>query len=714
MEANPFHAEAGDRGPAGRGFALVVTLSLLILLTTVAVGLLSLASISLRTSSQGEAMSIARANARLALAMALGDLQREMGADTRISIRADQRTEPGGDGGESSAKPANRQWTGVYDAWPAASEARPEPGFRRWLVSGRPQDTEDAALPDKATSSGVRLVGAGTLGTGKADEVMVPAVEIKRPDGEVARLGWWVADQGMKASISTPAPNEENSLGAVRQGVQAAPRNALSFANGNGGRPFDDKTVENPSLQLVTSWPQAGFVASAPDAHRSLFHDLTAFSSGLLTNVRRGGFRKDLSMQLERPISSCPDLPLYQVDRQNGINLRELCAYYNLYEDLRWSGSATYTTGGRIPSRTPYLQLESSPAACQNDEEFDFKMPLIVNYQMVFSFSARKVSSGGKLVNRLHLVADPIITFWNPLDVPVVIPRSAFVSVKFWQIPYDFFITRGGGSPIRCPLLATLSNRNTGSDYDANYMSLRIGELEQLVFKPGEVIKASQSGNMIVKSGNSTDHNLAGRSGFNYGGGVSLPIMDMNGRPIDLADNETITYEARPNNLTCGKTASSGNTFTGETAHTRHFSLTHHETYIGADRGNSGQSLGYGGIYIDFDFGNKRLGANDAPRDTRQPGTKPPGERLYANRFPEIFEPVTKADGRPLSSAQLLADKAPFMVFSFGAKTETETDTGTRFLTRFNPKAHHVDFYDLSGPERDALPYEVRIEPLVS
>ncbi|MCB1133834.1 MAG: hypothetical protein KDN05_22135, partial [Verrucomicrobiae bacterium] len=230
MEANPFHAEAGDRGPAGRGFALVVTLSLLILLTTVAVGLLSLASISLRSSSQGEAMSIARANARLALAMALGDLQREMGADTRISIRADQRTEPGGDGGESSAKPANRQWTGVYDAWPAASEARPEPGFRRWLVSGRPQDTEDAGLPDKATSDGVRLVGAGTLGTGKADEVMVPAVEIKRPDGEVARLGWWVADQGMKASISTPAPNDDDSLGSVRQGVQAAPRNALSFA----------------------------------------------------------------------------------------------------------------------------------------------------------------------------------------------------------------------------------------------------------------------------------------------------------------------------------------------------------------------------------------------------------------------------------------------------------------------------------------------------
>ena len=59
-----------------RGFALVVTLSLMILLTLIAVGLLTLSSIALRSSSEESAMATVRANARLAMMLALGDLQK--------------------------------------------------------------------------------------------------------------------------------------------------------------------------------------------------------------------------------------------------------------------------------------------------------------------------------------------------------------------------------------------------------------------------------------------------------------------------------------------------------------------------------------------------------------------------------------------------------------------------------------------------------------
>ena len=67
------------------GFALVITLSLMILLTIIAVGLLSLSAISLRTSGQEQDMATARANARLALMLAIGDLQKSLGPDRAVS-----------------------------------------------------------------------------------------------------------------------------------------------------------------------------------------------------------------------------------------------------------------------------------------------------------------------------------------------------------------------------------------------------------------------------------------------------------------------------------------------------------------------------------------------------------------------------------------------------------------------------------------------------
>jgi type II secretory pathway pseudopilin PulG len=71
------------RRSAKRGFALVVTLSLMILLTILAVGLLSLSSISLRSSNQSAAMGIARAIAKMTMLLAL---QKQLGPDPRVPL----------------------------------------------------------------------------------------------------------------------------------------------------------------------------------------------------------------------------------------------------------------------------------------------------------------------------------------------------------------------------------------------------------------------------------------------------------------------------------------------------------------------------------------------------------------------------------------------------------------------------------------------------
>lgn len=726
MKFRYFPRQRNARKLEARGFALIVTLSLMILLTVVAVGLLTLSSISLRASTQHSDMQAARANARLALMLSIGQLQKFTGPDQRVTAPADQRTS--GDGSQSSAALVNRPWTGVFTSWPATLTDRPDAKgqFLTWLVSGDASKVAtDTAADTAAATDTLELVGAGTLGSAATGQVKVPVIKLAQRNGRTARLAWWVGDQGQKAAMSTPLPPTGAALATVRNNLQAAPRSATELAKIGATLPFASLAVDDARLPLLTSWKQAELLSTTPTAPRGLFHDLAPSSTGLLTNIREGGFRKDLSLQLERPASSAPRDPLYRVGSENGINLQELWSYYNLYKVISRSGTPTFTTGSgeRMASRTPYLQVASGPASCQLDDNFYFKQPVIISYQLVLSFKAVKTVVGAATVNRLRVVADPIVTFWNPLDVPVSIPTASFMSIKYWQVPYDLYIGVNGAAPLRYPLAASLTGARTDAagnmttSGDSNFLSLRAGENQQLVFKPGEVIKVSQKG----PPGSATKHNLPGSAGFFFEEGYALDVRDLLGNPIDLkADSDIITYEARPNNMTAGKTASSGNWLPGMTSnHSRHFSLTHHEYYIGADRdpSNGGNvSLGIGGMFIDWDFGNKRVGMSEN-RGVAFPGvagTKPPGERLYADRFPEIFKPLTPADSRPLSASQLLTNKAPFMLMSYEAKTENGSASGTRFLSRFNPKALHVDFYDLSPAERDILPYEFRAEPLVS
>src|SRR5690606_32296710 len=144
-----------------RGFALVVSLSLMVLLTVLAVGLLTLSGISLRSTSRGEAQAAAQANARMALMIALGELQKHAGPDTRITAPANLRDE---------TQPAGL--TGVWRSWKpdmtsvSASDyttQKSDDNFLGYLVS----NPDPAATPDSGTpptsDEMATLVGEGSL-----------------------------------------------------------------------------------------------------------------------------------------------------------------------------------------------------------------------------------------------------------------------------------------------------------------------------------------------------------------------------------------------------------------------------------------------------------------------------------------------------------------------------------------------------------------------
>jgi hypothetical protein len=690
----------------------------MVLLTVLAVGLLGLSTLSLSTSTREVDLAEARANARMALALAIAQLQKQTGPDQRITMAADQLSSKGGE--ESAAGTGKRHWTGVYRSWGSTSTSRPTPEFLTWLTSGENNQVDDVDSAKGAASGGndeIELVGKGTVGDNQNDgKVQVPALRVNSLSGGAARLGWWTGDQGMKAAMATPPASEDGSIAALRSSLQGAPRNAVEMASaGTGNKPFASLDLKDPKVSLVTGWQQSAFLASDPKSPRGLFHDIAPFSTGLLTNLRTGGFRKDLSMQLERAASQANSQlattrgtnVLYKVGGENGINLHELWDYYNLYKDVKTSGSYKFTTGGTLSSGTPYLLVAASPTACASDDWFYHKQPVITSYQMVLSLKTESVTTNGTTTQQLNVVADPIITFWNPLDIPVVIPTTSFFSIKYFAIPYDL-VVNVGGTNYTCPLIRAFSTS------DSNFLSLIAGDsTQQLVFKPGEVIKVSQSQGLTQGK---VDHKLVAKAGFNIGNGLRYPLKTDAGAVVNVPANSTVRYRAQPNSYTAGASGSSGLVPPGYSTHTRHFSTTHHEVYVGYDRKTaSDPSLGYGGMYVDFDFGNKRLKPSELRAET-QAGTKPSNQRMNAKQHPQVFREITEAMGRPLTSAQLSGSKSPIMIISYNAKTEGSTDAAarTRYLGRFNPRAHHVDFYDLSQKERDLLPYEYVVDPLVS
>ena len=207
-----------------RGFALVISLSLMVLLTILAVGLLGLSSVSLATATRETDLAEARANARMSLALAIAQLQKQTGPDQRVTITADQLASSS-DGTASAAAADRRHWAGVYRSWPTTATTRPTPEFLTWLVSG---ETKEISKTETAKTSGsgddaVTLVGAGTVGSEPDGFVKAPALRVNSPSGGSARLAWWSGDQGTKAAMATPPVSTDESFAALRASLQAAP-----------------------------------------------------------------------------------------------------------------------------------------------------------------------------------------------------------------------------------------------------------------------------------------------------------------------------------------------------------------------------------------------------------------------------------------------------------------------------------------------------------
>ncbi|MES2661073.1 MAG: hypothetical protein V4689_20795 [Verrucomicrobiota bacterium] len=447
-----------------RGFALVVTLSLMILLTVIAVGLLTLSSISLRTTGQSSDIATAKANARMALMLAMGELQMTAGPDTRVTARADvlDKDNPPVTGVWKSWEGTDHELTGAAAGRPVSPgsnyRTKKEERFLSWLVSGvNPLDPD--TLPDATKSdSKAILVGNASVGKGSDREKLqvhlTPTkVSLNSRQGGYA---WWVGGENQKARL--PNPYQPTTQTAGRWAINAK---SHSTADPKKFGMDDLLTDATPAAKGITL-KQTDLFSDPGDLPTSqeFFHDLSTSSVGLLTNVATGGWKKDLSLLTENWSSAgTSNLPLFRVkpgqDLQANIatsgsptvaksmlypwsSYRGDSSKMAIYQHgavSSWENLKDYALAYKRISTVASTGRSTMPtvATAINGDAYSFLhrvriLPVIARLQWVFSYSASQVAGPNPATPAYEprLLLTPVITMWNPYNVEITSGALSF------------------------------------------------------------------------------------------------------------------------------------------------------------------------------------------------------------------------------------------------------------------------------------------------
>jgi len=538
-----------------KGFVLVVTLSLMVLMTVIAVGLLSLSALTLRSSSNSSAQTTARANAKMAMIIALGELQQHAGPDQRITLTSEMPF------GTSSTPSVYPNWTGTVDVGNLDPATNSKDSTVNWLISGINPDPANPLTRSTELNQGDALqLGSYHLpGTTTKTELLAPLVNITQGSNR-GRYAWWIGDEGTKARVDLAAPkanpaNDRERLTRAQSPLEPGIENlGDAWKNFGSGSAID-------RLSLI-SIPTAALTASTTTVPLEYFNDLTTGGFGVPANVVDGGMKVDLSLIFDRSQSSKKHAATYfgannpttidfkgariaefrhsqstkpatdagkfflsdslsQSGRvQTGPNWGILWNYATLWQNV--SGQQTPIIGlypvpwSDLRSRDwkPYTNSYTGQYANDLQHTNSSVAPVISTMQIGFRLKSQLVQAaadGKPALYKAQVEVKPLMGIWNPYNV--TIRAKAY---KFDWALYPFFrlnYSRPGGGDSRLTRLWLRrewgANGGTGdlpSDSDPSggrYFSMRT---EAVDLRPGELRMFSVTDTIALNS--QTTHTL--------------------------------------------------------------------------------------------------------------------------------------------------------------------------------------------------------------
>jgi hypothetical protein len=446
------------------------------------------------------------------------------------------------------------------------------------------------------------------------------------------------------------------------------------------------------ALSKIVSIKTLDLLAAPPTP---VFHDATSVATGLVTNVRAGGFRKDLSFLMEKPYSdistSYYNQVLYQVNSTRGMNLRELWADHNIWGEIKASGiPSPHADGGAIASGVPHLIAPADVATADADPFKKYHQLTRVQHTVIYSLISRPATTPGQY--DLYLIMDPVTTLWNPFDITVAMsPNSeAFTNFYTWFLPYYLKLYFQG------PTTTTWEKKftdMTGTAIERGYTHIARTPDENFLMRPGEVQVLSQSYRDAVQEGPGT---IDAKLGLGFGSGFAFKLPAV---PV-LAGATTVTYSMRPSDV--------------QNPHKN--GLTFSPQFLG----NKQKVIG------NFSVDWTTINSPSSQRDSV----------LVASKFPLTFRSIERdlgyrrmvADMSVPAGAGNSADKKwPLAILTMGFRAEEDPyrmeygNPGSpplrytgRSLLRTNPKAFTYDLQDLSPQALRENSLQVGLRPLDS
>lgn len=324
-----------------RGFSLVLSLTVMSMLLLLCIAAAAMLAVELRVARATVSQAKARLNALAGARIALGEVQRLLGPDRRITANAailgTNGTSP--EAWRSAAGVARPRYVGVWkglvaNALPAVSPvagyaADHDRAFVGWLASGTESGVAltsmgEAGLTWMKGAAGVpdaggelRLLhggksayaGASSLANDDALHLYARPETIPAADGSAAGEFAWVAmDENQKARVDLRDMADDGlemtARGVFRAGAARAffPGYAADGTALGKWQSYLAQGQRSPSLGwagLINDPYSPGWFPEEPGEgvpSRALRHDFTTQSVSLLTDAANGGLKRDLSL----------------------------------------------------------------------------------------------------------------------------------------------------------------------------------------------------------------------------------------------------------------------------------------------------------------------------------------------------------------------------------------------------------------------------------